>query len=519
VLLHAAPTRVRVLVASLVALLTVGTLLPSASAAGRSTTTTSRVTAVAPKVTLTGTTAAFSYSVTTTTRTTLKALRLRVRPAGGGDVGKDTGAVSNLTVSGTRTLTATQSGLTGTWTAAVAWTTDGVVWSTGPATTFTTATTAAAPRRSYGTLQSSPTRLATNNAAGIDLATYDVSWKRFEPVEGQVDAVYLNELRTTFEKYRAAGVRVVLNTGVHHPPAWLFGYPNSRYVNQYGDVYASVETGKKIANMVFNQQMRDKQAAYLSRLFAALGTDFYGVRLGGGWYGELNYPEPTFNGRTNAYWGFDALARGTAAGRVPSIPANPVPSWLPGAPSVDHTSARRFADWYMASLDDYHDWQISTVRRLYSGKLLMMYPSWGIRPGQLDAAVTADLAGTTSAEINGEVQRGFDVARFIGGITDPGVVVYTTWLNADASADAGTDARWWSPVKYLASLARNRAVPLEISGENTGRDTVEDVRVTFEQARRYGLGAVVWAFEPELYGGVYATIDDLGAAIRADKAL
>ena len=67
-----------------------------------------------------------------------------------------------------------------------------------------------------------------------------------------------------------------------------------RYVDQYGDVYAPLETGKKIANMVFVQKMRDKQKAYLQRLFATLGTDFYGVRLGGGWYGELNYPEATY---------------------------------------------------------------------------------------------------------------------------------------------------------------------------------------------------------------------------------
>ena len=370
----------------------------------------------------------------------------------------------------------------------------------------------------FGTLQSSTTRLSTNVAAGVDMATFDVSWKRFEPVKGKVDSTYLAELRTALAQYRAAGVRLVLNTGVHHPPAWLLSQPNSRYVNQYGDVYASLESGKKIANMVFNQRMRTAQADYLKLVATSLGTDFYGVRLGGGWYGELNYPDHTYNGRTNAYWGFDPIALGTTAGLPAGMTPNPVPRWRPGTATADHEPARRFADWYLGSLRHYHDWQIRTARTWFSGKLIMMYPSWGVRPGQLDEAVRGDLSGATSAEHNGEVQRGFDVARFIGGITDPGVVVYTTWLNADASGDAGTDQRYWSPVKYLASLAAKRLVPLEVMGENTGRDTVQDMALTFEQARRYGLRAVVWAFEPELYGGVYASISDYAAAIRAARA-
>ena len=374
------------------------------------------------------------------------------------------------------------------------------------------------PIRRYGTLQSTTARLPSNTAAGIDLATVDVVWKRFEPVEGRIDAAYVKELRDRLMQFRAAGADVVLSTGVQYPPEWLFAYPHSRFVNQYGDVYASPEVGKKIANMVFNQLLRDKQQNYLALLFETFGTDFYGVRLGGGWYGELNYPEHTYGGRTNAYWGFDPVASGAAPGLPSGMQANPVPGWLPGTPSADHDLARRFADWYLGSLQNYHDWQIATVRQWYPGNLLMMYPSWGVRPGQLDAAVATDLSGTTPAERNGEIPRGFDFARYIRGITDPGVVVYTTWLNADASADSRPDMRYWSPVKYLANLAADRPRPLAVMGENTGRDSVTDMTVSFEQARAYQLHAVVWAFESELYGGVHASITDYAAAIRADRA-
>lgn len=522
----AAPRRWTLLTALSLLVLVLAALAAPAEAGPRSSLQPSRVvlervSATAPQVTVDGASTTFTYSVTMPLRTTLRGLQLRVRPTDGADagkdVGKDIGRRTDLTFRGTRTWSATHTGLEGSWTAAVAWSLDGVTWKTGPPTSFTAR--AATPKTLFGTLQSSTERLASTTAAGVDLATFAVAWDRFEPVEGQVDVGYVAELRTSLAQYRAAGRQVVLDAGVHYPPSWLFAYPNSRYVDQYGDAYAHPEPGKKIANMVFNQQMRDKQARYLGQLLGALGTDFYGLRLGGGWYGELNYPDHVYAGRSNAYWGFDALARGAAPGLATGLQPNPVPDWLPGTPTADHDSARRFAEWYLASLDDYHDWQITTARRLFAGNLLMMYPSWGIRPGQLEGAVAGDLAGRTSVEVNGEVQRGFDVTRFVGGITDPRVVVYTTWLNADASSDGGSDARYWSPVKHLAGLAAaGRAQPLAVMGENTGRDTLPDLELTFAQARRYGLQAVVWAFEPDLYRSGYASIDDLATAIRAHRA-
>lgn len=369
----------------------------------------------------------------------------------------------------------------------------------------------------FGTLQSSPDRVDRVAAAGVDLVTMEVYWDRFEPRPGQANQAYLDQLRVDLARYRAADVEVVLAPGVHYPPAWVLDLPDSRYVNQYDDQYRSTEPGKNVPNMVFNQAMRDRQATFLQQVIGALGKDFYGVRLGGGWYGELNYPSPEHGGRTNSYWGFDPVATGQRPGRPPGIPANPVPDWRPGVPSTNHADAAEFLDWYLDSLGDYHDWQIQTMRDLYPGRLLMLYPSWGVRPGQLDAAVAGDLSGTTSAERNGEIQRGFDFARFVTGITDPGVVLYTTWLNADASADDGSDPRYWSPVKFLAHLAADHPVPLQVMGENTGHDTVQDLELSIAQAREHGLLGVVWAFEPQLFEGPWARLDDLAKAIRTDR--
>ena len=60
--------------------------------------------------------------------------------------------------------------------------------------------------------------------------------------------------------------------------------------------------------------------------------------------------------------------------RPSGITVNPVPSWKPGAPSKNHTSARVFLNWYMNSLKNYHDWQIKTTRLYHSGRINMLYP-------------------------------------------------------------------------------------------------------------------------------------------------
>jgi hypothetical protein len=365
----------------------------------------------------------------------------------------------------------------------------------------------------YGTLQSSVGRLDTSYAAGLRLATMDLSWSRYETADGTYNQAYINELKAEYAAFRAKGMQVILGLGVQYPPDWLLALPNARYVNQYGTPYVSTDSGKKIGNMVFNQALRDQYKTYLQRLFNDLGTDFYAVRLGG-WYGELNYPEHSFGGRTNCYWGFDPVAKGSAGGLAAGLSPNPVPSWTPGAASANHDSARRFADWYMESLQNYHDWQITTVRQLYSGKMAMMYPSWGVRPGQLDAAINADLNGSTSAEQNGEVQRGYDFARYVAGITDPNTVVYSTWIDAPFGNDNSTEEKDWRPIHWLSVLGDRNSRRLKAWGENTGNANLADMQFSFAQAAKYSDLGLVWAFEPQLYDGQHATIDQLAELIR-----
>ena len=217
------------------------------------------------------------------------------------------------------------------------------------------------------------------------------------------------------------------------------------------------------------------------------------LRLGGGRYNELNYPSAQYHGHPNCYWGFDDLAQGRARGLPPGIVPCPTPGWQPGTPfhAADDASARRFINWYLDSLKNYHDWQIATARQFFADPLAMLYPSWGVRPGQLDAAIADGLSGKTGAEINGEVSRGFDFARFIHGISDPGVIVYCTWVDAHVGNDLDPNPAHWSPVHYLSSLAQDGPLHLRMWGENTGRNSGDAMTFAFEQMRRYHLLGLV----------------------------
>jgi hypothetical protein len=370
-----------------------------------------------------------------------------------------------------------------------------------------------------GVLQPQPARAAQLADAGITLAVLSVSWDRFEPAAGAHDSGYIQELRADLGTMRRAGQEIVLDPGVQYPPAWLFNLSECRYRNQYGDVFVDVKPGMNIANSVFNAKVREIQAAYMGSLFKALGTEFFAVRLGGGWYGELNYPSADFKNRKNCYWGFDAIAQGAAPGLPHGLVPCPVPGWQPGIASPDNRDARRFLEWYLGSLQNYHDWQITTIRRFYAGPLMMMYPSWGIRPGQIEAAVSGDLSGGTPPEKNGEIQRGFDFARFIGGIRDPGVWVHCTWLDSNPawSDETSADPARWSPAHYLSSLAAKHSPPLHLSAENTGGGGARIPELCFRRVRDLNFRTMFWAFAPDLFDGEAPELHDLGAAIKANN--
>ena len=364
----------------------------------------------------------------------------------------------------------------------------------------------------YGLVGNDGTHLQEEQKAGINAKIVRISWREYYPMEGQKDTSYIQSKKEEIEKLRAAGFNIIIDLGYHDTPPWVHqNYSNSYYVDQFGERYLgdTFSNGTPIdngdANLVFNKELRDLVSSYMKDFFSDFGTDFYAVRAGGGYHGELTYPPASYTGQTNLYWAYDQNA----------LASSPAPSWRPGQ-SSPNGEAGRFLDWYLDSLANYQNWQVSVLRKAgYGGRVMVLYPSWGIRPGQIDEAVAGNLDGSTSAEQNSEVQRGHDFERQVKAIEDQSVVVTTTWLDADARRDADKDLRYWSPVHYLASLARASSLTLELYGENTGQGDRAEMELSASQMRCYGLVGMAWYNEDELFSGHYATLEDYEQVIEA----
>ncbi len=339
-------------------------------------------------------------------------------------------------------------------------------------------------------------------ATGVRLWIVRVSWREYAPGIAAHDLAYIGAKRAEFDRLRESGFQLILDPGFHDTPQWLHGrYPDSQYIDQDGQPYIGgdqIDSGN--ANFVFNPALRDVLDRYLADLFASFGTDFAAVRLGGGRSNELAFP-PSAPGRAQ-YWAFDryALAR------------SPTPRWRPGQPSPQG-EAEQFLSWYLDCLAEYQNWQIATVRRYYDGPVMILYPGWGIRPGQESAAITANLAGTTAAEKTGEIPAGTDYARQIAALHAPNVILTTTWLDARDGSDFSPDPRQWRPVKYIAALASASGQQFKLYGENTGQGDVGALHFAAEQMVKFHLLGFAWYREEELYSGRYATVADLRSMI------
>ena len=301
---------------------------------------------------------------------------------------------------------------------------------------------------------------------GVRRLLLEASWAGAQPAAGVWDEAYLDRLATTATAWRTAGFSVALNTGTMDGPGWVLDLPGSRWVDQDGIVYGD----HPVPNAVFSSRVRELCEDYLSGLFRRLGDDFDLVRAGGSVWGEIAYPgQRTASGRwRNAYWCFDPEARRRC----------PVPDLTPGTPDAAARTedAAEFLDWYLDELVGFQTWQLAALRRAgVRGRIAMLYPSFGMRPGDADAAAATGLAGTTSPEVNGEVQRGLDFARLVGGLSDPDTAVYGTW---------GENV----PVlEHLSDLARRSR--RGVMAENAGGASEREVRAALSAAGRLGLEA------------------------------
>ncbi len=367
--------------------------------------------------------------------------------------------------------------------------------------------------RYYGTLMSDTTKTANQVANGIKCVSLTVSWNSFEPTEGVVSENYAQGIEQKIASFKKDSALIVLDFGLHYPPAWMTSLQNCRYINQFGDAYVLTDQpGRNVVNGVFNRVVREKMATYIGRVFERFGAEnFFAVRVGGGYWAELHYPDSEFNGKKQCFWGYDDIATGKVTGMLPEgVTPNPVPDWKPGETSPNNESARQFINWYISSLSNYQNFQIATIRQYFDGLLNILYADWGVRPGQIEDAIKTNLDGTAFADFYGQLSKGQAPQQHIEALPyDTNLVAYTTsfnaihpWSNTENFVNENSkDPKDWSPVHFLSWCAENHNPKLKVWGENSGNNPYMQMKLIFNRIAAFNVMGVMWAFETSLYSG------------------
>lgn len=359
-----------------------------------------------------------------------------------------------------------------------------------------------------GLIAPSASQLSALKGSSLTRVVLGLGWANAEPRNGVFDANVFGYLSSAIHQAHLNGLDVVLDLGLQYPPSWVFSLPGqTRFVNQYGDIWHGVQS-EDVPNAVFNTSVRAAEANYLAHLAAALDPhSVASIRVGGLMSGELRYPSAKYNGHTLSLWMYDAAAQHTA----------PYPGWKPGSGtpgSEATTEANASLSYYFNKLTSYQTWLMKTVNKNFPDvDQQILLPSWGLRPGLVDKAVTAGLHNTTTAEVNGLISEGLDWPNQVKAITTSGIrgTIYTTWLDAPTQ---GTTVQQVPPVAYLATLAAAYRLPL--AGENTGGGGSAALNLSLQRARQFGLSSVMYMSGTLISQGTAGiSLDQLKAAAAA----
>ena len=183
-----------------------------------------------------------------------------------------------------------------------------------------------------------------------------------------------------------------------------------------------------------------------------------------------------------------------------------------------------FYNWYVQALNDYQNWQISEVRKYFSGQLDLVYAGKGIRTTQITDALTNDLSGNGWSESLRALYAGVDYKRLVGGLASyERVTLYLTGVEVPPADQVDDTSRYpgdWSAAHWLAYLATMHGI--RIWGENTGRNTNQELQLSIDRMKANHFLGFIWATESQLYANPnsndYANADELEQIIQQSQS-
>ena len=356
-----------------------------------------------------------------------------------------------------------------------------------------------------GVLAANPSLLARDGAAGVRLATLNLSWELWEPgPAGEVSARYRSEMVATAEDYRKAGWSVAVDVGLQQPPRWVLDLPGGQLVDQNG---AKSQT----ADFEFSSSVRAAAASYIHEVVKSLGgVEYY--RIGLSAYGEADYQ----NIPANAWWAFGPAQQ--AAGDLPSgVGASPLPGWVPGdsiwkGKAVTRREATAWSSWYFGASVNAHAWEMATFRAAgFSGKLELVMPGIGTLPAAYKQRLSEDLAPNPALDPYSTMNIGAVWWKFLDELPSLANTVVDISSVYDQSGTprgnvcepsdtsvAYTDPHisQWSDTRWLTYLADKHQ--LSVVGENPGDTPASDLPGIILLVHTCGLIALQWAWDDTL---------------------
>ena len=367
----------------------------------------------------------------------------------------------------------------------------------------------------FGTLNASTTYATSDYNAGIRLAEVELGWSNYEPSDGSFDTTYIAQMQQKIQSLRNAGFQISLGINLQYTPQWVLNLPNGNFMNQYG-----VSTSGP--NVEFSQTVRNKAAAYITRVAQDLGTNFYSVRIGfSPDSGELLYPVTTDSANhLNSFWAYDSNAQNGGIDLPTNTTKAPFPGWKPGQTTYNGqpfttTQADQWYQWYIQSLVAAADWEEATFKQAgFTGYAAYEMPGLGIEPFDYANLVNHYLAVTNGYD-EYVAGRGAAWDKVIDAIRDKTNVQIQISSMADSSGNpwantcqvtddtnqitsGATFMEGWSDTRWIAYNADR--YQLRKIGENPGHhDNVTIANAAAALMAACHLDGWYYAFDSYLY--------------------
>jgi hypothetical protein len=306
-------------------------------------------------------------------------------------------------------------------------------------------------------------------------------------------------------------LKVLFECALQYPPAWV-KTGVAKLQDQTGNQWTGTNpNGDEVRDWYFTQTGRNYVQDFIRKVFAAVDqTKIDAVKIGGGPFGELQYPNPVAFAHTNpgfSYWGYSAAAQGgtdLAQGQA-QCPAAVRAPFVPFATGNSTANNDAWISWYLGAINNWMVWQINQYKLAgHGGLIFVQHPSFGIRQSWVTTHDFTNTGWQRAVAEGGDWAGQMDLYKL-----DRQTWPYSTWMDmvdpfSPPSVD--TDQASW---RYLYNLAIARNKHYLIWGENTGNQGSADMGRVFNQAISVGYIGIVWLNQGLLNaGGGNATYGD-----------